>query len=297
MKMLLLVASCLILAVLAGCGLPSPAANAPAQPTQPGPTAPLDAQVPAAQRNLPVPKALLEVPGRTRCMLARRGIIASAILRPVVEVLVGQGDRVTKGQVLIKLFDLEPQAKIRAREKELLSIEARARFSRRNLDLAEKSQQTGALPGATFNDFSAAAFSNEAQMLAAEAELSLAQSELKLYTVTAPIDGEVAWLDVSPGTVTWPGTLIWGEIVDLSELDVRCELSPAQADQVAVGQSAEVWLDGKVEAAGTGKVVFAGKVADRNSGLIPVVVRVANYPEKLRAEVAVKVRFQTEKGK
>ena len=38
-------------------------------------------------------------------------------------------------------------------------------------------------------------------MLAAEAELSLAQSELKLYTVTASIDGEVAWLDVSPGTV------------------------------------------------------------------------------------------------
>jgi RND family efflux transporter MFP subunit len=306
MKMLLWVASYLIVGVPAGCGLPSPAANAPAPSAQPGPTAQLNvpgptAQLnvlgPTAQLNVPGPTAPLEVPGRTRCMLARRGIIASAILRPVVEVLVGPGDRVTKGQVLIKLFDLEPQAKIRAREKELRSIEARARFSRRNLDLAEKSQQTGALPGATFNDFSAAAFSNEAQMLAAEAELSLAQSELKLYTVTAPIDGEVAWLDVSPGTVTWPGTLIWGEIVDLRELDVRCELSPAQADQVAVGQSAEVWLDGKVEAAGTGKVVFAGKVADRNSGLVSVVVRVGNSQERLRAEVAVKVRFQTEKGK
>ena len=137
----------------------------------------------------------------------------------------------------------------------------------------------------------------KSQMLAAEAELSLAESELKLYTVTAPIDGEVAWLDVSPGTVTWPGTLIWGEIVDLRELDVRCELSPAQADHVVVGQSAEVWVDGKVEAAGTGKVVFAGKVADRNSGFVPVVVRVANSHERLRAEVAVKVRFQTQKGK
>ncbi len=31
--------------------------------------------------------------------------------------LVGPGDRVTKGQVLIKLFDLEAQAKLRAREK------------------------------------------------------------------------------------------------------------------------------------------------------------------------------------
>ncbi len=134
-------------------------------------------------------------------------------------------------------------------------------------------------------------------MLAAEAELSLAQSELKLYTVTASIDGEIAWLDVSPGTVTWPGSMIWGEIVDLRELDVRCELPPVQAEQVAVGQSAEVWLDAKAQAAGKGKVVFVGKVADRNSGLVPVVVRVANAQERLRAEVAVKVRFQMEKGK
>jgi len=230
-------------------------------------------------------------------MLSHRGIIAAAILRPVVEVLVGPGERVTKGQVLIKLFDLEPQAKLRVREKELRSIEARAQYSRRNLDLAERGRQTGALPENTYNEIRATALSNEAQMRAAEAELSLTRSELKLYTVTASIDGEVAWLDVSPGTVTWPGTLIWGEIVDLRELDVRCELSPVQVEQVAVGQSAEIWLDGKVEAAGTGKVVFVGKVADRNSGSVPVVVRVANSQERLRAEVAVKVRFQTEKAK
>ena len=153
------------------------------------------------------------------------------------------------------------------------------------------------MPENVYNDVRATALSNEAQVPAAEAELALAESELKLYTVTASIDGEVAWLDVSPGTVTWPGALIWGEIVDLRELDVRCELSPVQAEQVAVGQSAEVRLDGKVEAAGTGKVVFVGNVADRNSGMVPVVVRLANPQERLRAEVAVKVRFQTEKAK
>jgi RND family efflux transporter MFP subunit len=313
MKRLPLVACGLILGVLAACELatrtttgtrpvlrsatlptrttfPVPAADAPAASAQPGPTAP-------AASAQPGPTALLEVPGRTRCLLNRRGIIAPAILRPVVEVLVGPGDRVTKGQVLIKLFDLEPQAKLRAREKDLRSIEARAQFSRRNLDNAEKSHQNGAMPENTYNDFRAAALSNEAQMRAAEAELSLVQAELKLYAVTASIDGEVAWLDVSPGTVTWPGALIWGEIVDLRELDIRCELSPVQAEQVAAGQSAEVSLDGKAEAAGTGKVVLVGKVADRNTGRVPVVVRVANPQERLRAEVAVWVRFQTEKGK
>jgi RND family efflux transporter MFP subunit len=245
----------------------------------------------------PGPAGVLEVPGRTRCMLSNRGIISSPILRPVVEVLVSPGDRVTKGQVLIKLYDLEPQAKVRAREKELRSIEAKAQYSRRNLDIADRSRNTGAMPESMYNDVRATALSYEAQVPAAEAELALAESELKLYTVTASIAGEIAWLDVSPGTVTWPGSLVWGEIVDLRELDIRCELTPVQADQVSVGQSTEVWLDGKAEAAGTGKVVFVGKVANRNNGMVPVVVRIANVQERLRAEIGVKVRFDTAKRK
>lgn len=254
------------------------------------------ASAPPTAGQPPLPPRV-EANGRTRCPLDRRGIIASAILRPVVEVLIRQGDRVTKGQVLIKLFDLEPQAKIRAREKELRSIEARAEYSRRNLDLVEKSLHTGALPGTSYNDVRSTALYYESQKLAAEAELSLAQAELKLYAVTASIDGEVAWLDVSPGTVTWPGTLIWGEIVDLRQLDIHCELPPVQAEQIAVGQPAEIRLDGQTEAVGIGKVVVIGKMADRNSGLVPVTLRMANPQERIRADVAVKVRFQTEKPK
>jgi RND family efflux transporter MFP subunit len=274
MRMILLAACGAIAVILAAFELAAPAASA-----QPGPA------------------AVLEVPGRTRCMLSHRGIIAAPILRPVVEVLVSPGDRVTKGQVLIKLYDLEPQAKVRAREKELRSLEAKAKYSRRNLDNAERSRNTGAMPENVYNDFRSLALSNEAQVPAAEAELALAESELKLYTVFASIGGEIAWLDVSPGTVTWPGSLVWGEIVDLRELDIRAELSTAQAEQVAVGQSAEVRLDGKAEAAATGKIVFIGKVASRTSGLVPVSIRVANAEERLRAEIVVKVRFLTDKGK
>ena len=72
--------------------------------------------------------------------------------------------------------------------------------------------------------------------------------------------------------------------MDLRELDVRCELSPVQAEQVSVDQSAEVWLDGKPEAAGTGKVVLISKTADRNTGLVLVVIRLPNPQERFRAD-------------
>ena len=268
----------LVLGGLAVCKLASPEANVAAASARPGTTLPL------------------EVTGRTRCIPSHRGIIAASILRPVVEVLVSPGDRVTKGQELIKLFDQEPQARLRAREQELRSIQPKAQASRRILDFAEKSRETGAVPQNTYNEIRGTALSNEAQVLAAEAELSLARGELQLYTLKATLDGEVVWLDVSPGTVTWPGAMVWGEIMDLRELDVRCELSQAQVEQIVMGQSAELWFVGKPEPVASGKVVFIGNAADRASGLIPVLVRVANTQQRLRAEIAVKVRFLPQVG-
>lgn len=235
--------------------------------------------------------------GRTRCVLSHRGIIASAILRPVTDVLVQAGDRVTKGQPLIKLYDLEPQAKVRARKQELKSIQAKAKFSRLNAELAEKQQNTGAVPFLTLNEIRATAASNDAQVLAAEAELVLATSELRLYTVTAPIDGEIAWLDVSPGTVTWPGAMIWGEIVDVSELDVYCSLPPHDAEPIAPGQTADVWLDDRHEVTASGRVISVGKSASGTGGGVPIIIRIANPQGRLRAELDVNVAFQTGKRK
>ena len=300
MKIMHVVTCGFMLGSLAGCeqapparGVPAAAAAPPARGVPAAAAAPPARGAPAAapQKGVAAP---LEVPGRTRCILSRRGIIAAAVLRPVVKVLVSTGDRVKKGQALIKLYDLEVQAKVRAREQDLKSMQAKALYSRRNFELANNNS---ALPQRALNELHMTALSNEALALAAEAELSHAQAELKLYTVTASIDGEIAWLDVSPGTVSWPGAMMWGEIVDLRELDIHCDLTPLQAEQVAVGQSAEVALDGKAAAAGTGKVVFVGKVAGRNTGLVPVVLRMANSQEQLRAEVGVKVRFQTKKRK
>ena len=66
------------------------------------------------------------------------------------------------------------------------------------------------------------------------------------------------WLAISPGTLTWPGSSVWGEIVDLGELDVGCELPPFQADQLTLGQPAEAWLDGEETQAAKGSVALIG---------------------------------------
>jgi multidrug efflux pump subunit AcrA (membrane-fusion protein) len=79
--------------------------------------------------------------------------------------------------------------------------------------------------------------------------------------------------------------------------EVHCELWSRQAALTVVGQLAEVWVDGDTNAVATGKVAVIGKVADRNSGMVPVVVRVPNPQGRLRVEVLVKLRFVIDKGK
>ncbi len=92
-----------------------------------------------------------------------------------------------------------------------------------------------------------------------------AEAELEHFHVTAIVDGIVSRLDVCPGVVARPGTTVWGEIVDLRELDVRCELRPEQADHVAVGQKVEVrTTDGGALPAGS--ITFIGPVADATDG-------------------------------
>jgi HlyD family secretion protein len=265
-------------------------------------------------------------------------------LHPVEEVRVRPGDRVKKGQVLVKLDDDEPQADVRAKKAALAELKAGlerlkaqpraeeraeqraaleaaqvgAKEARDLLERIKPGFRSGSIPEATYYTARASLLKLEADERAAvarlqqvlkkpwklevaEAEakaagaravLESSRAELEHYTVTAPLDGVVSSLDVHPGTVSRPGTTVWGEILDLSEIDVECGLKPEQADTIRIGQQAEVRPDGPPDSAWRGgKVVLVGVAADPGTGRVPVRVRLANTVAGLRCYVPVRVRF------
>jgi RND family efflux transporter MFP subunit len=230
------------------------------------------------------------VPGRTQCVLGRKGMIAPVPLHPVVEVLVKPGDRVKKGQPLVKLDDDEAQADVRSKQAALENATIALAEARRYLTASQRA--AAALPEQKLHEARVSALKAEQDQRSAKAALESSQAELEHYTVVALIDGVVAWLDVHPGMVSRPGTTVWGEILDLSELDVCCELTPEQAEGVTLGQEAEVQANGGKEVYGVGKVAFVGIAADKATGLVPVLVRLANPKGRLRCEVPVRVHFK-----
>ena len=178
--------------------------------------------------------------GQTQCILKRKGILAPAVLHPVTEVLVSVGDTVKKGQPLVQLDDDEPKADVRVKKANLESSVIARHETKRYLESLEKLHTQGAISEQRIHDARASAQKAEADERAAKAAVDAVMAELEHYLVDAPIDGVINRLEVYPGMVSRPGTTIWGEILDISELDVRCQLTASQADVVKIGDEVEV---------------------------------------------------------
>jgi membrane fusion protein (multidrug efflux system) len=255
-----------------------------------------DGSVPATSNGAAGPAAAvaphdgqIEVVGRTQCAPGRRASIAPVPLHPVVEVKVVPGERVTKGQLLVKMDDDEARADVRLKKALLESSQYSANEARRFLAKAVSKREV--LPEQRLHEAELALRKADADQRAAQAALDSSEAELEHFSVGAVIDGVVSRLDVYPGLVSRPGTAIWGEIVDLRELDVRCELTPEQADEVTLGRDAEVRAAAGEHALPGARVVFIGPVADPKSGLVPVLIRLPNSEERLRCGIPVSVRF------
>ncbi|HQR05502.1 MAG TPA: efflux RND transporter periplasmic adaptor subunit [Gemmatales bacterium] len=242
---------------------------------------------------------VIEVTGFTQCIPSNKAIIAPAVLHPVVEVLVKPGDRVKKDQPLVKLDDDEPQADVRNKQAILENARVSLKENRRYLAKIELPLHMGVVSEQKLHDLRAQTLKNEMDERAAVAALDGAKAELEHYVVTAPIDGVINKLDVHLGMVSRPGTTIWGEILNLKELDVRCLVSSEQADQIEVGQKVEIRRQGTLLTPGEvilGKVTFIAFAAEKEGGPIPVLIRFTNPQEKLRCGIAVQVRILTGAG-
>lgn len=186
--------------------------------------------------------------------------LTAEVLAQVTEVLVKEGDRVQRGQVLLRL---NPETYRNAIEREeagrrqaLISIERQrlqlalrekqfARFERlmqaRTIDASRFDEEKNQLELARIE-----LESSEEALKRSEAILADARETLQKTEVVAPIDGIVVAVTIKAGETAVPSTQAFAgaqlmKLADTSAIEARLKVDEGDIAKVAAGQAVEVY--------------------------------------------------------
>jgi membrane fusion protein (multidrug efflux system) len=283
MKTTHIVGAALLLAVvgslsyLAGTRSTPPAAPTPVAAPAKGPGGPPAGIAVEAMRPLAVklPQSITTV-GSLRSEEAV--IVRPEIAGRIVEIAFGEGQRVTRGQLLVRIDDSIQKADLqRARANLTLS---RSKYERA-VDLRAKG-------------FISSQAKDEAEntLKVAQADTELAAARLAKTEIRSPFGGIIGLRSVSVGDYVKEGQ----DMVNLEEIDplkVDFRVPEVFLSQVKSGQVLQITMDALPDRTWPGKVFAINPLIDANGRAIAIRAQVPNPDGKLRPGMFARVRLLT----
>lgn len=241
----------------------------------------------------------------------------------IVEVLVDQGDRVTRGQVLLRLDDSDLRRQVEMAESakdaanagvarqeaevaraQAVLEKARYDFDRAAALLAQHSASETEMQDATkvlrvaeadLTRAEAALVEARSQVTVAERTLGYHQARLADTIVTAPFDGLVARRDRDPGDVVVPGASVL-LLLCTDEMWVSAWVDETEMARLRPDQPARVVFRSEPERSYAGQIVRLGREADRETREFVVDVRADALPANWAVGQRAEVYIQTERA-
>ena len=210
----------------------------------------------------------------------------------VEKVFVKEGDKVTKGQVLATLEQVDTDAEVLKARGEYIEAKTNLRKAARDLERYEKLFQAGAVSEQTVDDYRFAYENAEAQLDAALGNLRGKEASLSGTSIVAPADGIVAKRYFQEGYYAKAGTPLFA-IADISTLKTVINVPEGQIAGVAVGNEATIVLHAFNNREVVGKITSIAPVADLPAHTFSTEISVEN-PEGLRAGVFATVKLASE---
>jgi macrolide-specific efflux system membrane fusion protein len=155
------------------------------------------------------------------------------------------GDRVKKGQVLVRLE--QDDLKARSDQAEAAYLEAAAAFDKAKIDLERDKPlaQSGYISQQNIDVLQNVYDMTNARVLKAKADQDYAKAQLSYATITAPIGGTIASVTTQQGETVAAGlsapTFI--TILDLNKLEVNAYVDETDVGKIGVGQEALFTVD------------------------------------------------------
>jgi len=194
----------------------------------------------------------------------------------VTGVPVKEGQTLTAGQTLVTLDTTIQEAKVKQAQADLNAAQTQVRYLKR---IGTDQEHID---------------SAQADVERAQASLDSAEAILAQATLTAPFDGTIASVEISPAETVVPGQVVI-MMGDLSHFKVETtDLSERDVTNVKVGQSASVFVQALNQTL-TGKVVDVARVSTTVGGdvVYKATIQLDKQPQDLMWGMTADVEIQT----
>jgi len=211
-------------------------------------------------------------------VMPNKAYLSFGVTGTVEEVLVDEGNNVTKDQVLARLDAPSLESSVEITELQVEIAEEQVKAARAQYEIALINLDEDGPPPSPSEDVleqqvDAAKANWETAKLNLEiAELSLESAELNLEkaVIVAPFDGVVADISITEGKEISTATLATPAIslVDTSEIEMRGFIDEIDIAMVQLGQEANIILDALPDEEVKGSVVFISPVGTILAGVV-----------------------------
>jgi len=191
--------------------------------------------------------------------------VAAAVPGRIATIAVHEGERVSKGALLVQLEDSPERAALQAAEADFAAARARAELS---AEAFRRVAQAAKGAAATSDDLDRALRQAQSDSLSAEAyraRRDQARSAWERLGVRAPIDGEILQVKSRAGEYETPGGDPLVVMGDVSVLRARVDVDERDIGRIALGNVAFVMADAFPNEKFTGKVVEIGRRMGRKN--------------------------------
>ena len=182
----------------------------------------------------------------------------------VTEVLVSEGDNVTKGQVLARLDAQSLNSSVKTAELQVQIAQEQVEAARAQYEKAQD------LPGADVDAAEASWEIAELNLKAAKLNLESAKLNLDKAVIVAPFDGVVASITITEGEEISTAALATPAIslVDTSEIEMQGYIDELDVASVKLGQAANITLDALPDEQVMGSVTFISPISTIRAGIV-----------------------------
>jgi RND family efflux transporter MFP subunit len=256
-------------------------------------------------------KTLLNASGYVTTRL--EATVSSKITGKVSEILVEEGMKVEKDQILAKLDATNANASLRLAEAQLQSVSLmqaeaapQATYAEAEYQRLVKLESSNSISKSDLGKAKAEAETQQAKLARLKADVVVAERQVEEWQqqvadtiIRAPFAGVVTTKDSQPGEMISPmssgGFTRTGicTLVDMNSLEIEVDVGESFINRVAANQPVEATLDAYPEWKIPCKVIAIIPTADRQKATVKVRVSFEKLDPRILPQMGVKVAFQS----